>query len=263
MCIISQPAEVTETKIFVALNAPQTRQLTVYENKVVTVSGAVMILPVPDPLTIEMIDLSAYPTIFKDLNAPFQTLSSYNGQRSFSCNDSLAVTKVGGYLVTIVPSTDEFPNLSAHTFGTVHRDIVNLLHERYPTFGFVICKLNPAETKYHPIAYSHTALGSGQLFVPTYHLHNHGNNDGFQRETLAHWDHDIFSLNVPGNPQSTASFTKSKIPFHFPPENIISKLSLKGFLANMDITQKTNIAPTPEPLTMVPTNGDASWCSIQ
>jgi len=248
MCIISKPARVSGTKIFVALNAAQTRQLTVYANEVATASGAVMILPVPEPSTVRLIDMSGYTTIFEDLDSSFQkvTFSLTNSVRAYDGAKALPVVRVGGYLVTIVPSAGEFPYLSRETFGEVNASLASALATRYPRMGFVVCRLNAATTKYHPIAYEHT-VESNELFVPTYHLHDHRGD--FVEEPVAHWDHEIFSLNtVPAlsdETSATSRLARAKISFAFPVEDALVKRTLIGNSGNRDIVLRPSIAPPP------------------
>ena len=62
MCLIStEIQQVSKTKILVAPNSDNTRQLVVYSNYVNNVSNSnAMVLPVPLPHTIKFIDLSKY-----------------------------------------------------------------------------------------------------------------------------------------------------------------------------------------------------------
>ena len=62
MCIISKEVNaVSKTKLFASLDDTGTRQLTVYSNQVDTdTSDNAMILPVPNPNTVEFVDLSEY-----------------------------------------------------------------------------------------------------------------------------------------------------------------------------------------------------------
>lgn len=242
MCIISKPAHVAKTEIFVALNATLTRQLTVYSNQVATEAGAVMILPVPDPASVRLIDLSGYAKIFDDLNEAFRQFTfSASSAKPPSSSATLSVVRVGGYLVTIVPNAGEFGNLSLEIFGEVNRSLALALAARYPNMGFVACKLNNALTKYHPIAYEHVAENK-QLFVPTYHLHDHRGE--FAEEKTAHWDHKIFSLNtiMSGRDESRrSSLARHKIPFAFPAKDVLVKRTLVGYAPNADTILQSSI----------------------
>ena len=73
MCIIAHPVDnVGATQIFVAPDASRQNQITVYSNVVNnSTENNSMILPVPYPDTISFVDLSNYPTFFKDCNDCF------------------------------------------------------------------------------------------------------------------------------------------------------------------------------------------------
>lgn len=267
MCIISKPARVSNTSIFVSLNATHAEQLTVYSNKVATQAGAVMILPVPNPQTIRFIDLSNFTTIFDELRAPFQQLSfslsySTNGARA---RGTLDVVRVGGYAATVVPSAGDFDRLSVSEFGSIARGLVDMLASKYPQFGFVVCKLAAnATTRYHPIAYAHRPLGNSQLFAPTFHVHNnHANgNDAFVEERAPHWDHEIYALNATkietvGIRGLTRDFVgdfalsdkMAALPFDFLSEqNTLYQYELRGISHNFDFMLRS----TREPLAVVP-----------
>jgi hypothetical protein len=277
MCVISRRATVSKTRIFVALNRAHTRQLTVYANRVATQPGAVMILPVPDPDTVQMVNLSGYTNIFDDLERPFleQTLSYSNdgGRGGNRTNGTLAVTRVGGYEVTIVPTASDFPRLSAEHFGSVDTSLQQIMQQRYPLFGFVVCRLAAAPTEYHPIAYTHKAIRGPTsapphlIFVPTYHVHN-----GIA-EMMAHWDHTIYALNVNGTSTRESSregeFTRSKIPqFDFEDANMVTKIVVQGNANNIDYYLHASEKPQNPPAqplrprqTLEPQQ--AWWCSIQ
>lgn len=279
MCIISQRARVANTRIFVALNQDHSEQLVVYSNRVATEPGAVMILPVPNPATVRLIDLSKYPTIFDDLNASFETLSYSNsrgGVREDSFRSELPVTQVGGYAVTMVPSPEDLDRVSRVSFGDIAKPLQHLLFQLYPQFGFVVCRLNVAETQYHPIAYAHRPPSERRLFVPTYHVHGGGGGGG--EEATAHWDHEIYALNAnqisyfntTSRYGSSRYIQRAKIPFEFESDCggvvtstplDLAKITLRGEGENYDVLleptkeARTKPAITPYPPLVSPTPG--------
>lgn len=197
MCIISASVNsVSNTKIFVAPYDDDHRQIIVYSNEVDThVRNNTMILPVPNPQSVELLDFSHYPQFFSDCAASFRDM----GSRSFALanslsrsapSDPLPVFNVGSYIATIVPSVSEFRRLDTNHF-TINDEVSAMLSRQYdPTFGFIVCKLRIGSHRYHPFAYTHYIHDSHHVFVPTYHYHPHG---GGHR---ADWDHRIYGFGV-------------------------------------------------------------------
>ena len=67
MCVIIGPVkEVKKTKLYVSHDTTRTKQLTIYENSINTRNNNAMVLAVPNPSSVEFIDLSSYKTIFTD-----------------------------------------------------------------------------------------------------------------------------------------------------------------------------------------------------
>jgi len=240
MCIISHPATVTDTRIFVALDRNHTRQIVVYANTASTTPGAVMILPVPNPTSLKFINLSEYPTIFDDLGAGFQTRSTTNMVSFSARSGELQVHKVGGYLACIANSANELRRLPDQTFGSVDHGLVQLLNKRYPQFGFVVCRLNgDAKTEYHPIAYAHNVTLKDRMFVPTYHIHAHDASGPMYEEPVADWHHDIYALGMIGVRNFVTIeerfLQRDKIDFTLDPTHSLTKITIHGSQENSDI----------------------------
>ena len=180
MCIVSGAVErISGTKILIA-RREQNLQLTVYANAVVLkAEHGAMILPVPQG-DITFLDLSGYPNLFKDLHA-----AVHGHSLSRSVAKSLKVVDVGSYRASVVPSIRDLEHLSQE-FRLDPR-AVQFVREHYAEgFGFVVCQLASNKT-YHPFGYIHH-ITSPRLFVPTMHLHDHGQGSIVRPD----WDHDIY-----------------------------------------------------------------------
>ncbi len=191
MCIISEPVEsVAKTKILVAPDATGTRQLTVYSNAVDNNSpNNAMLLPVPNPKSVQFHDLSKYKNIFSDCDNSFYkpvsrsfglSLNSYNSDGHKSAK--LAVFDVGSYKVSLAMGIKDLKRVDESVFS-LSDGCYEMMSQEYsdPVFGFVICKLNTGREEYHPMGYSHEISG-GKMFIPTKHYHAHGpvNTDRFE-----------------------------------------------------------------------------------
>lgn len=269
MCIINEEAKVTATQLFVAPDAKNERQITVYANNVETNSyNNMMLLPVPYPDTVDFIDLSDYENMFKDLEKSFHRVSRGLSKQSFSMSledNSLAVVDVGSYKATLVPSHAQLDFIDINVFGTVNDKIKEMLAKYYgengennAPFGYIVCKLKYGSAKYHPFAYAHK-IADGKLFVPTRHEHNDTRTDAsssfstyapliysdfrpkHSTEHEADWDHDIYSFNTDGNSgnrERTADDTylkMSKVPFDFGSLHSFNKYTIKGIHNNKDM----------------------------
>lgn len=180
MCIISNPIEsVSATKILIAPNYKLNRQLTVYSNNVNNTSNNnAMILPVPNPQTIKLHDLSNYTQLFDDCNACFINNTNF-GRGNYSTNSTnsfslkLPIFNVGSYQASIALSLEDIKRVDSSVF-TLSDGCYELLLKEYsnPIFGFIICKLENSQKKYHPFAYSND-IYNNKLFIPTKHYHGH------------------------------------------------------------------------------------------
>ena len=191
----------------------------VYSNVVDTsVPNNTMILPVPNPHSVEFINLSKYAKFFDDCDASFQKLPERSlhlyasrSVASASYDSPLRVFNVGSYKVSIVPRVSEFSRLDPSHFS-IDVDVPNTLHRLYDsTFGFLVCKLREGNHKYHPFAYTHYIHENGKLFVPTYHYHSH--DYGYSNHKDADWDHNIYSVRTDLEPSSNYMFRGYKLDF--------------------------------------------------
>ena len=192
MCIITSTVnEVAKTRIYVSADEANRRQLTVYSNYVSSSRENAMILPVPNPESIELLNFSNYPAFFEDLANCFQKRIPRGISNTLGfglVTETLPIYKVGSYQASIVPNLDEFDRLDFHTFK-VDPNLYSFLdvHYRKGNFGFIVCSLMAGDHTYHPFAYTHGMHKSGRLFIPTMHYH-----PGHTHET-GDWDHLIYS----------------------------------------------------------------------
>jgi hypothetical protein len=185
MCIISAKVNtVAKTKLLVAINNQTNRQYVVYANTVdnPTANNA-MILPVPNPKSIKLHNLSAYSHIFDDCNKSFVeriklSSDSVVKKSKASLNASLKVYDIGSYKVSIAYSLDDIKRINANVF-TLSPGCESMLHNNYANgmYGFIICKLDNGNKIYHPFGYSHDLPNNQQVFIPTKHYHPHESNN--------------------------------------------------------------------------------------
>jgi hypothetical protein len=218
MCIIQgQTESIAKTKILVAPLQDGKSQLTVYCNTVsLKTKGGAMILPFPQG-DCDLVDLSAYATLFKDLNRLCWPVTKSRGFRGMtlstnSLSDSLEVKQVGSYKASVVPGLEDFSRLRKDVF-VVDPKVYEFLGTKYPEgYGFVVCQLDQNK-EYHPFGYTHSKLPDGRMFVPTMHYHDHGSSDEksntmyrppswrHRAQTppgeVAEWDHEIYTWNTP------------------------------------------------------------------
>jgi hypothetical protein len=184
MCIFALPvSSVGNTRILVAAIGGQ-RQLTVYENKVHGSGRNAMILPVPKG-NVELIDMTKYSMggdIFKHCESMFPQRKDFSFGGGFGSTaeagswgmPSLPVVRSGGYMCSIVPSIEDMKRIDTRVF-TLPPDIEKVLQSNYPAdqFGFIVCLFDGSVGDMKPIAYTHSTLANGVLFIPTRHEHGH------------------------------------------------------------------------------------------
>lgn len=201
MCILSATVDkVAATRLFTCACDNGNRQFVVYSNTVDTpIANNTMVLPVPNPETVQFFNLSHYKIFWDNLKSSFHnrydehnyTRSLAYASRSASISDSLPVHSVGSYAVSIVPSTEDFSRLKANEFA-IHPALPSLLANKYGVeFGYLVCKLRKGNHGYHPFAYSHDIHPDRLLFLPTYHIHPDGSN--LHAEEKGDWDHVIYA----------------------------------------------------------------------
>jgi hypothetical protein len=256
MCFLNEPGVADQTKIFVASDASKTHQITVYSNRITTTKSNIMIIPVPYPQSVKIIDISKISNIFTDLDNNFIN----NNENSFQ------ETKIcGSYKCTIVMSLPELNHINHDIFGHINDHIKYILERYYLSFGFIVCCIKPQnENTYEPLAYSHRLLPSGCLFIPTRCQYN---TKGFTPSIFPSFDystdvdismeitmydedddmvqnHEIYSFNTLkkyGNSIKKAGpihFKSNILNFDFGKINSINKLVLNGKCTNRDLILK-------------------------
>lgn len=267
MCIISGPVKgVAETQIFVGCDKHRSRQITIYGNKVENISqGNAMVLPVPYPDTVELIDLSKYKDIFKDCARDFYNdnlaFGQYSNSDGFRSNSTLAVFNVGSYAMSIAHGLSDLDRVDRSVF-TLYPECRRVLSSHYsaPYWGFIICQLRSGNHKYHPVAYSHATL-KGQYFIPTLHHHAHGASS-WANANDGDWDHTIYVQNgvnvkqvvaagkelkpwqnwgydVNNNDEykwkGTCSVDKTRLPFPLSNTRCFDRIDISGVYKNIDL----------------------------
>ena len=230
MCIISDIVKhVAQTKLFTCPYDKNARQMTVYSNKVHSLSDTnMMILPVPNPSSVEFVNLQKYPTFFDDCEDSFYKIPtlSYNAYatRSLECGIAslppLKVHSVGIYDVSIVNHVPEFSRLNPLYF-TIGDDLIDMLSRTYGSeFGYLVCKLKEGDQDYHPFAYTHDLHTNGKVFLPTLHYHLHEYSSPSKK--YADWDHTIYSIGTSLKQDYEYRFRSHKVKFSKLPEKVRS-----------------------------------------
>lgn len=193
MCIFAQPVpSVSNTRIFVGSTG--NRQVTCYAMSAeLRGRGNAMILPVPGG-DIRLIDMSAVPDFFDDLDSHWRQVSRGMRDLSFSAptKSVLPIHNVGSYSVSIAPAVEDIDRADPTVFG-LSADTRQTLERNYsdPRYSFVIAVLKKSGD-FHPLAYSHNLAPEG-LFIPTRH-------EGHD----AVWDHSLYLVGHHQSPVKTS-----------------------------------------------------------
>lgn len=199
MCIIDDEiVDIANTNILCSLSKDKKRQLIVYSNIIDNeLDTNAMILPVPNPETLQFHNLENYKHIFDDCEKCFEEVVKEVVKLSVGYDDDdddkiLKVFNVGSYSISVANNLKQLKSIDKNIF-TLSPELCTFLPEHYPElyFGFIICKLNKGSEKYHPLAYSHN-IEQSQIFIPTKHYHKHKLHDGKTEE----WSHNIYLYNV-------------------------------------------------------------------
>jgi hypothetical protein len=195
MCMFSRAViHVGKTKLYVSCSKDHKRQLTVYSNQVNSPAANAMILAVPNPESIEFVDLSTYPQLFNDLKRCFAAPPAARSRSlaSSSKDARLVVHDVGSFRASIALSAEDLDRADPSVF-TMPAGLCDLLETHYAGkgMGFVVCQLKDGNHDYHPFAYSHNVAADDALFVPTLHYHEHPGKAPSSKPG-ADWDHEIY-----------------------------------------------------------------------
>lgn len=174
MCILTTEVHsVSNTHIYVSADDTNRRQMTIYSNTIDSSGSNTMILPVPNPETLEILECSHSPEFFQDVKKCFHIETI-----DIPC----PIYKIGSYKVSLVNSVEELCNVQFEEFQITEK-VLSFLKTTYKdgNFGFLLCKVDPGIHTYTPLIYTHRLHSSGQLFIPT-----------LQYESNI-WDHTIYS----------------------------------------------------------------------
>lgn len=203
MCMLSKPVlRVAETSILVARAAPRgtgetgARVIVAYQCKVEQKNDNFMLLAVPNPDSIELIDLSAHKTLLGDLEKGFV----YHGPKpgggsalamSTPVRKSIQVVRVGSYRCSVARNIADLARIDTEQLGTLPPGLVALLQRTYGgrNIGYVVARLDAAiNGTYEPLCYSYISP-DGTALMPTLHYHKHA--DGTEDTDTADWDHTL------------------------------------------------------------------------
>jgi hypothetical protein len=181
---------VENTSIFVTLNMAGTNQLTVFKNNVETPTENLLVIPVPHPSSIKIIDIKNYKNIFNDCENCFENM---NDERQIVPTNYSPIVKIGSYTLSVVPSFDELKR-TYYKYNIPVKFMKEFEGKYDKTFGYILCKIKKGNYTYHPIAYMHQALEKGKIFLPTYHHQKLNKSEHTPKifDKLADWDHIIY-----------------------------------------------------------------------
>lgn len=248
MCCFSQPInDVSETNIFAKMDIAGIETV-VYGMTLDTPAEVAMILPIPVKRdtgedAVQFIDLSGYPTFFKDLDKgfpkppPLPNRGGPVGKAPMAPPppEELKVQKVGSFDASYVPTVADFSRLSKQ-FRLPPGTWEAL--PQYSNHGFAVFKLRKGRLEVHPMAFSFPSATPRTLFFPTVHIH-----DGLVHEE-AEFDHALYCqrgtsiksmsqwVESPGLAKSFVDVEKTKEIVL--PENHVYRKKLRGVLKNTD-----------------------------
>lgn len=276
--MVSQPAYVNTTQILVAPSQTDDRQLTVYSNSLKNMStNNAMVLPVPHPESVELLDLTNYSHIFGHADIAFEEEEEEDCDMGGS-GSYLQIHDVGDYRCSIAMNVAEIKRVDTDVFKLSHQ-LSDVLTKYYSDdhWGFIICKLKDAAERkpaqqtvdideeqeeggslgfddfdfgfssrdsydsYHPFAYTHQIVGD-KLFVPTRHYHG-----GDNYEMKSDFKHAIYFYNGTSF-EGVDYFTQTssdecfvefdRVPFKVAPLKKFTKVTVANLQKNDDITAK-------------------------
>lgn len=199
MCIVPFPVNaINSTHLFVLPSTNGKRQMTFYKNDVDSIAENLMILPFPNPQSLQLHKVK-YKAMFDDLaksvyKPPQRSYYSYDMLATRSCSASfeyIPVISHGSYLVSICEKIEDLVRVNPTVFKLPPTLFAFFAKHYNSQFGYLVCKLKEGKHEYEPLCYSHAILEEKRLFVPTLHYHDHG--EGNVKTETADWDHKIYS----------------------------------------------------------------------
>jgi hypothetical protein len=206
-------------------------------------SNGTMVIPFPNhDRNCELVDLSNYKLLFKDLKNSFPKCLSNNSPTNIPNTKQL-----GSYKVSIANDITELLLVDKKEFE-ISDDLIEFFKSKYKrNFGAIVCKLDE-DKDYHPIGYVHSRPRKKRLFIPTMHYHKHTNESVISSD----WDHTIYGMDsrAPTKqfkhhiesesscgitlPESIEKIDFSKLPIK-PPSKCIWKADIHNYSKNHDI----------------------------
>jgi len=187
MCCFSRPvAQVSRTLIFARHTRPGWQGL-VYSMSVVAKEPVAMVLPIPvktGEAALRFIDLSAYPTLFKDLELLFPQPAARSMPAPAAAPQTLKVEKVGSFVASFAPSRADMARLDPQF--RLPESAWKAMPKQYDSYGFAVFQLEVGAKNIHPMAFEFASAKPARLFFPTLHVH-----DGKVHES-AEFDHTLF-----------------------------------------------------------------------
>ena len=168
MCIFSQKANVSKTKIF-ARSGKENTQYLVYSMIVKAEKELAMILPLPVAQMskdITFINLEKYPEFFDDLAKGFPVPRSRGDTKAA---EKIAVVEVGSFIASFVPTAKDFGKVDEKF--RLPDDVWAKLPQ-FKDYGFAVFQLKSGEKNIHPMALSFPRADRKRLYFPTVHVHD-------------------------------------------------------------------------------------------
>ncbi len=168
MCIFSQKASVSKTKIF-ARSGKENTQYLVYSMIVKAEKELAMILPLPvaeKTKDITFINLEKFPEFFDELANGYPVALSLGRAKG---GDKLAVVEVGSFIASFVPTAKDFSKVDEKF--RLPDDVWAKLPQ-FKDYGFAVFQLKSGEKNIHPMALSFPRADKKRLYFPTVHVHD-------------------------------------------------------------------------------------------
>lgn len=251
MCMFTQQTgSVHGTKIFARRTAKGT-QFIAYQMHYIFDGPNAMILPLPVRLpshegTLRFIDLSHYPSFFRDLAEGYPNALRRAAQ--YKAEPTLPVVEVGSFVASFVPSLEDFARLDPQF--VLPPAIWDQLPQ-YADFGFAVFRLKPGDRENHAMAFEFQSR-TEELFFPTVHIHDlqvhetahfghmlYMQHAGFD-SVVGHYDVEERSDRETGLVRSTTVASELATPQQsrglLQPDLLIHRTTAVGRLPNQDIT---------------------------
>ena len=204
MCMFSLPVlSVGDTQIFARFSGAGT-QFLAYQMTYESEQETAMILPLPvsQPSkedSVKFINLEEYSGFFNALENGFPIRPRFSiacgGLLLSASKGALAVTDVGSYVASFVPTLADFDRLDKRF--SLPAEVWDQLPQ-YADYGFAVFQLKEGNNKPHPMAFEFETRDESELFFPTVHVHDGEVHDKEQFHHLLYMQHAGFDSRVRG-----------------------------------------------------------------